>query len=133
MKNDRTKFLLHLAVCILWMGVIFAFSHQANSGHITEAYLHDANVPIRKLGHFSEFGILALLYAGLFGRFKSLTGSRARMLALVLTVLYAASDELHQAFVPGRSSSIVDVWIDAGGALTALLAVALIRHFRQSR
>ena len=55
------------------------------------------------------------------------------MLALIVAVLYAASDELHQAFVPGRSSSIVDVWIDAGGALMALLAVAMIRWIRQSR
>lgn len=131
--NEKTKFLLHLFVCLVWMAVIFAFSHQANSGHITEAYLHDANVPIRKLGHFTEFGILAFLYAGLFSRIKSLTDARARMLALIVAVLYAASDELHQAFVPGRSSSIVDVWIDAGGALMALLVVAMIRWIRQSR
>ena len=131
--NEKTKFLLHLFVCFIWMAVIFAFSHQANSGHITEAYLHEANVPIRKFGHFTEFGILALLYAGLFGRIRSLTDARARMLALIVAVLYAASDELHQAFVPGRSSSIVDIWIDAGGALMALLAVTMIRWIRQSR
>ena len=36
---------LYLIVTLLWMAVIFAFSNQANSGHITEAYFHAANVP----------------------------------------------------------------------------------------
>ena len=42
--------------------------------------------------------------------------------ALALGVLYAASDELHQAFVRGRHASPIDVAIDTVGLLIGLLA-----------
>ncbi len=42
-------------------------------------------------------------------------------LALLLALIYAASDEFHQSFVPGRHPSWVDVLgFDGGGALIAL-------------
>lgn len=44
------------------MLVIFCFSHQANSGRITEDYLGGANVPVRKFAHMFEFAVLAILY-----------------------------------------------------------------------
>lgn len=37
------------------------------------------------------------------------------VLVLVLTILYAFSDEFHQAFVPGRSSTLRDVLYDTTG------------------
>ena len=45
---------------------------------------------------------------------------------MLVGVLYAASDEFHQSFVPGRSPSIVDVGIDSLGVLTGILAVLII-------
>jgi hypothetical protein len=50
--------------------------------------------------------------------------------AFALAVLHAASDELHQGFVAGRHPSALDVAIDAGGALLALVAVGRIRSDR---
>ena len=50
--------------------------------------------------------------------------------AFALTVLYAASDELHQAFVAGRHLSALDVGIDATGALIALVAAGIVRSRR---
>jgi VanZ family protein len=44
-------------------------------------------------------------------------------MAFVVSVLYAASDEYHQTFVPGRNGTPVDVGVDAVGALVALLVV----------
>ena len=41
----------------------------------------------------------------------------------MLTLAYAAGDELHQAFVPGRSGRPVDVAIDALGAVAALVVI----------
>ena len=40
-------------------------------------------------------------------------------LAIVVTIIYGASDELHQLFVPGRFCGIVDVLTDSFGALSA--------------
>ena len=41
------------------------------------------------------------------------------LLAIAITIIYGASDELHQLFVPGRFCDIVDVLIDSFGALSA--------------
>lgn len=69
-----------------------------------------------KLGHIFGFGSLgiALFYA---------TG-RSQQLALFLTGLFAASDELHQYFVAGRSSRFGDIVLDT---LSAVLFVFVAR------
>jgi VanZ family protein len=121
--------LSYLVLSIAWMIVIFAFSHQAYSGAITEEYLHDANIPIRKLAHMAEFGILYFLYLRTIGESRlsgkiSLRG--ASLLAFVLTVAYASLDEWHQSFVPGRSSCLRDVMVDSFGALIALVGCRFV-------
>ncbi|MBP6746317.1 VanZ family protein, partial [bacterium] len=143
-------------LALLWMAVIFAFSSQANSGAYTEAYLQDANVPIRKLAHMFEFAVLAVLYqTALVGSLmppreaeqervaeqqrvaeqervaeqvkgaeqKSKNSLKNYLFAFVLAVLYVLTDEWHQAFVPGRSASLLDSGVDAIGALVGLSAV----------
>ncbi len=50
-----------------------------------------------------------------------------------LTALYALSDELHQAFTTGRSASLVDVGIDAVGAVLAVAAIGLVATLRRGR
>ncbi len=53
---------------------------------------------------------------------------RKSWLAWILAVLYAASDEFHQSFTPGRHPSPVDALLfDGGGDALALTAVHLIR------
>ena len=134
---------LFWGLALLWMAVIFAFSNQANSGAFTEAYLQDANVPIRKLAHMFEFAVLAVLYqAALAGSLISArepeikTKLQAKFqtywLALALAVLYALSDEFHQAFVPGRSASLFDAGVDATGALIGLTCVYWLRRILAS-
>jgi VanZ family protein len=65
---------------------------------------------IRKAAHFTEYGILFWLL---------IRGPMARRpyLALMLCVVYALTDEGHQAFVPGRTASLYDVALDSTGAL----------------
>lgn len=46
--------------------------------------------------------------------------------ALLLTILYALSDEWHQSFVKGRSASISDVLIDTTGAVIATSILAYL-------
>ena len=41
-------------------------------------------------------------------------------LALIVCVLYAISDEVHQMFVPGRGPGIKDVLIDSAGATVGI-------------
>ena len=58
--------------------------------------------PLRKLGHALEYGVLFALTR------RALGGSSDRA-AAVFCVLYAASDEWHQSFVPGRCGCAGDV------------------------
>jgi len=71
---------------------------------------------IKKSGHVLGYGLLALSY------WRGFRWDRHRMAhAWGLAVAYAATDELHQALVPGRHASAVDVLLfDAAGAALAL-------------
>lgn len=90
---------------------------------------------LRKCAHMAEYAILFLLSRRAFG--ESLTAHRARtqtIAAFLFTVLYAASDEFHQSFVPTRGPSVVDVGIDTVGAglgLALLYARRAPRAFRR--
>jgi VanZ family protein len=120
-----------------WLGFIFYMSAQSDSGNHSSAIveflyglIHRTYDPleaetvhhgIRKLAHFSEYGILGCLWwvnlPQTWGVFKRLG------VAWGLSSLYAASDEWHQMFVPGRGPSPVDVAIDSSGAFVGLLMV----------
>lgn len=67
-----------------------------------------------KVAHFGAYALLGALLA--FG------ADRSRVplaVALVLGVLYGASDEIHQMYVPGRSPDVLDWAADAAGVATA--------------
>lgn len=78
-----------------------------------------------KLAHFGTYAVLGVLLAH---------GASASALpagwAVALGVLYGASDELHQAFVPGRSAELAD-W--AADALGVLAGVLLHHHVQSAR
>lgn len=109
---------------IIWMSVIFAFSHQANSSEKTAVVFGGFNIFARKMGHISEFGVLFLLLR--FALRKHLELKKATLGAVLLAVLYAASDEWHQSFVPGRSACIEDVMLDSSAVLVAFFCANII-------
>jgi VanZ family protein len=109
--------------------VIFILSAQPD--------LHLADEPqldfiLHKAGHVAAYAVLAALVAWALGRPGSVR-SRTWSLAFVTCLVYAASDELHQAFVHGRHPTPVDVAIDMFGALLGLAAYAFVRRNRRSR
>ena len=87
---------------------------------------------VRKVAYFSEYMILALLVrTALAGCFVRLKAGGQYAVTLVWVFVYAAMDELHQYFVPGRCCSIWDVFIDTTGGITGILIVMVVRHFRK--
>ena len=101
-----------------WLILIFLFSSHLFSADNTEQVLvYDfLNVFVRKCAHMIEYAILMYLW------FRSLYTVRERfsrtvMISVVLSVLYAASDEWHQSFVPSRDGTVTDVGWDATGAI----------------
>ncbi len=84
------------------------------------------SLAVRKTAHFVEFSMLGCALMRFFiclGRKRPLR--RPALYSLLIGVLYACSDELHQHFVSGRGSSIRDVAIDALGVLCGLAAARL--------
>ena len=78
---------------------------------------------IRKLAHFTEFAGLGLLFAIAL---KVQTGKPKTPAAIICSSIYAATDEIHQIFVPGRACRVLDWGIDTCGAALGALAVLLI-------
>ena len=74
---------------------------------------------LRKAAHVCEFAVLGALLLRAVGNAPSL--------AFALGVAYAASDELHQHFVPGRTGSPVDVAIDAVGVAAGIMLYRSVR------
>ena len=111
---SSTRLLSTWAPVVLWAGLIFGLSSVPNLG--TELGTWD--LVLRKLAHFGEYAVLGLLLVRAFGR---------EPLAAAAGVAYAATDELHQQFVPGRHAAFRDVAIDSAGVLAGLL---LARRFR---
>ena len=105
------------------MGLIFFLSAQPdlNSG------LGTLDVILRKLAHMAEFGLLWLLWLRALGWRPPAPGAAA-----AITVLYAATDELHQSFVDGRVGSPLDWGIDVVGVLGAWLLVRRRANGRRS-
>ena len=55
------------------------------------------------------------------------------ILAIAIGIVYGISDEIHQLFVPGRSSAIFDVFLDSFGILTASVIYLLMLEFRDKK
>jgi VanZ family protein len=141
------KILSWLAV-ILWMGLIFYLSSQVadqsarlSSGiteffirmitavfpkiHIDMEYLGFA---IRKLAHFLSYLVLGILVLNAFGK-CGVHGYKRILFSAIVCILYAASDEIHQLYVPGRGGQIRDVLIDSSGAGTGFILYSITRKF----
>ena len=79
----------------------------------------------RKLARLTEYAILGFLAARAFRTSPRLAIRRRWFLiSLGLIVAYALLDEYHQSFVPTRSASIFDSFIDMTGGLIALVIVS---------
>jgi VanZ family protein len=102
---------------LLLMAVIFVLSAQPslNSG------LGWIDHVGRKVIHFSEYALLALLWWRAFR--TRVSEETAMLLAFAITSAYAATDEFHQTFVTGRHGTPVDWLIDSAGAAAAMLSV----------
>ena len=124
----------------LWAAIIFILSSNPDPyGYIPRGIYHwlwwtklfgqSLFFYLGGLAHIFEYAILsylltrALIWRGGFTRGQVLT-------VLYLILLYAYTDELHQVFVPGRAFQVVDLLLDALGAMIGL--GAFILYLRQA-
>jgi VanZ family protein len=104
--------------------------------HLSQESVETIVLIVRKCAHLTEYAILGLL---LWRAQRKPTRTspqpwrwRTAFHTILLVMLYAASDEFHQAFVPSRQASVWDVLLDTTGAVFALLLLWGIGRWRKS-
>jgi VanZ family protein len=116
---------------------------KAVFGPIGHHKLELLNYVFRKVGHFTGYGILGLLFFRAIRRtaleLKPLLSlgetARQRLLrwavgAVLCTAVVASLDELHQTFLPSRTGAFHDVVLDTFGAIF-ILTIILIANSRK--
>jgi len=108
--------------------------------YLVQTQIEAIHYIFRKCGHLAEFAVLALL---LWRAIRNARQNKLRQLAatqplqnvqeswkwdeaglaLSIVLLYAATDEFHQFFIPGRTPLISDIYIDTCGGAIAILAL----------
>lgn len=156
-QNDKlsvgTGKLIFTTLTILWMLVIFLYSAKTADesteqslavgmrvGSIIHAdfetwsdtakveFAQIIDKPIRKMAHMAEYAILGALLMWTVMSWREST-RKSWLIAWLLAVVYACTDEVHQLFVPGRYGSVIDVGIDSVGALIGVLVGSVVWNF----
>jgi VanZ family protein len=143
------RFLRYWLPVILWMTLVFSASTTLGRPENTSRFVRpillwlNPNMPevtiekihlvVRKTAHFVEYGMMGLLVWRLIHFDSAWAPCRSRefLTALLVAALYAASDEFHQSFVPGRQPAVRDVLIDCCGAGVGLAAIWVARRPRR--
>lgn len=143
MKNKKKYFLYLLLV--IWLGIIFFFSSQPGEVSLKQSDTIIYKITdivskkdeetkkhlsikwtflVRKTAHFLEYFVLGLvIYLVL-----DIRGIKyLQITAIILAILFASLDEIHQLFVVGRTAKVFDVFIDSIGATVAILGADFIK------
>ncbi|MFK8000037.1 MAG: VanZ family protein [Polyangiales bacterium] len=106
------------SLSIAYMALIFFASSIAWDVQIPSAF------PLRDKGvHFCEYGLLGFLCAhAALGTWPAVTRVRLLAAGAFIATAWGLGDELHQAFVPGRSAEVLDLVADALGASAGAVA-----------
>jgi VanZ family protein len=135
---------------IAWMALIFTGSTDSfSSGHtvqyiapvlrwlfpgVAEPTIDLVVFLLRKAAHLTEYAVLAVLWWRALRRPVHAASRdwswRAAGLALLVSALWAATDELHQSFTATRSASAWDVLLDTTGAGLGLLPLWALGRWR---
>ncbi len=144
----KLKKIISWIILIGWMIFIFYMSNQPadiSNGqsdfvlelieslgiNISGIYIDIAITIIRKGAHFTEYLILNLLYFNML-RFY-ISNKKALIYSIILSFLYASTDEFHQTFVEGRAGKFTDVLIDTSGASTGSILAFIVIKIKDRR
>lgn len=137
---------------LIWMSVIFSASADTQSTQRTSRFLEPLlrwvwpDIPpdaveavrwsVRKAAHVTEYAMLVWLWWRALWRPVRHDvrpwSWRVAGLALLAVVLYAATDEWHQSFVPNRTGALRDVMIDTAGGCVGLGVLWLLHRRRRA-
>jgi len=147
------SFLKYWLPVLIWLGFIFLGSTDLMSAEHTSRFLipfllwlrpdfspealAQVHFVLRKLGHVTEYAILAMLLWRALRRetdpkrraiLRLRSGQTLFLSVWVLCAIFAATDEYHQSFVASRTAAIGDVLIDTCGAAIGLVLCIAFRR-----
>lgn len=145
MKNKKA--VIYFIILIMFLIIIFAFSsdNAKKSDGISKGLINKCvvvcekiahknldnngitkklNYPVRKLAHFTEYFVLALIiYRLLF--YVDKNKHLIYFNTIMLCIMFASFDEFHQLFVSERTGRLFDICVDSSGSLFALLSIKI--------
>lgn len=87
-----------------------------------------------KILHFFEYGIFSfLLFLAFFTSGREFLKKNVFVLSSIIGTAYAVTDEIHQGFVPGRSSEFLDFVADTLGIIMVQLCIWLYLKRKRKR
>ena len=148
------KKIILLFLIVIWMFIIFMFSNEPavestnSSGGIIDVVIdfyekissknlsvekkqllsEKLQFPIRKSAHLTIYLILGIIVYLLF---LELNYSEKYLLSILICLIYAISDEIHQMFVVGRSGEIRDVLIDIFGSFIGIFIIKRLKELKK--
>lgn len=138
----KVKRLILLVLIVIWAILVFGLSGQNGtessglSRKIVELFTKNEEIVdlvepyVRKLAHFSEYGLGGILFILLFSTYKW-TDRKMMFLSIALGIWYASMDEIHQLMVDGRHGSIFDVYLDSLGFSTGVCGMMAILKIKE--
>ena len=136
-----------IILIIIWMITVFRFSNQggtessSTSAKVTKVIVdvvvndkkeenkvqiaNKIEKVVRKFAHYTIYtigGVLIMNYAYTTDKTKK----QQTFGSLLFGAFYAATDEVHQYFVPGRSARVFDVGIDTLEVITGIIIFTII-------
>jgi VanZ family protein len=109
------------------MAVLFAASSASDTSAVPAVF----SDTVLHLGAYAALGV-TMLRGFADARFERMTLPRA-LAAVLFCILYGASDEFHQSFVPGRTPDLRDLVSDGAGAALGAGALLLLKGIRARR
>lgn len=157
----KYKKVIYLLLVFIWMFVIFNFSNKntyksnSDSKKITYTIFESClkvsnklnitsvntsvkaleltnkyNIVVRKCAHASIYLVLGIF---IYYLLDILNKKNAYMISVLFCMGYAITDEIHQKFVVGRTSSVIDVLIDTLGCIIGLLIIYKVRGIKYEK
>mgnify|MGYP003313862130 CR=1 FL=1 len=145
------KKIVSIILVVIWMSVIFGFSNQQEkessnaSRKVCEIIVDVVNIVnkytdiekeniinilepfVRKIAHYTIYLAGGILISNCVYQFQK-NIKKSAFISLIIGIMYAICDELHQLMVAGRSGRVIDVIIDSLGIMTGVVIFLLLKQ-----
>ena len=106
--------------------IVDVFPYTKNLSEKTKNKIVEKTQPIiRKGAHLSIYTLVGIFIMSFISTYKIHLKYKF-LISILVGLVYASSDEIHQSFIPGRTASIIDVGIDTLGVTLGIILVLII-------